>query len=321
MNTSQLIESVQQVFPKVSRTQIRLDLDIAQKLIASDTGTITTVGSLSNPTTSVAWSLPAGFVELLEINLYDADYNPVYMESLNYTFEVVNDKLYIYSLSSTPISGLDCTYAQIVYKELPTTLSSESTDLELEEYYRDAIESYVLSKYFSKFPVPFVSGGQVVEALNLQAANFHRNNYNDLRIRLKREVNSRIKTDNHFYNYGFAGKMYLPKRSGEAVSSGTVTISSISDQYVKYAYFKVTTADDELEKDPIISTGYTTITATPSISGGNTVTLASPAEFDEETLITVNNWDATWVRNSASEIVFTLPAGWSTFSFEVYERD
>jgi len=318
MTTLHQIESIQQVFPKVSRNQIRLDLDIAQKLLVANAGAITTVGSLSSVTTSVAWTLPSGFVEFIDFVMYDASYNPIYIGEKNYKYEIENDKFFVYSTTSTPISGLDCTYAQIIYKSLPTTLSSESTSMEVEEYYRDALESYVLSKYFAKFPTATIIQGQPVMALNFQAATFHKNNYNDLRIRLKREVNSRLVSSGNVVNYPHAGAFYLPRRMGEAVAASTVDISSISDQYTKFAYFKVT--GDVTSQAATLETGYTAITLTVS---GDTATLSSDAEFDEETILTPNliNADAYWTRNSASEIVITLPAGWTTFSFEIYERD
>lgn len=315
MTTLQQIESIQQVFPNVSRNQIRLDLDIAQKLLVANTGAITTVGSLSNVTTSVAWTIPSLFIEFMDFVMYDADYKPIYIGEKNYKYEIENDKFFVYSTTTTPIEGLDCTYAQIIYRSLPTSLSSESTALEVEEYYRDALESYILSKYFAKFPTATIIQGQPVMALNFQAAKYHRDNYNDLRIRLKREVNSRL-VSNGAVNYPDAGGTYLPRRMGEAVSAGTVDVSSIGEQYTKFAYFKVT--GDVTDQAATIETGYTAITLTVAT---NTATFSSSAEFDEETIIIPNNWDATWVRNSSSEIVITIPDGWSTFAFEIRERD
>jgi len=316
MTTLHQIESIQQVFPDISRNQIRLDLDTAQKLVVSETGVITTTGSLTSVTTSVAWTLPTGFIKLLDFVMYDASYNPIYLEERNYKYEIVNDKFYVYSTTSTPIEGLDCTYAYIIYEALPTTLSSESTELEVSESYRDALESYVLSKYFAKFPTPYVIRGQLVTAINFQAATYHQNIYEKLRIKLKKEFNSRETTDGNVINYPQAGKFYLPRRMGEAVSAGTVDVSSIGEQYTKFAYFKVT--GDVTDQAATLESGYTAITLTVAT---NTATVSSSAEFDLETIIIPNNWDATWVRNSSSEIVITLPSGWTTFSFEIYERD
>jgi len=315
MNTLQLVETIQQVFPQVSKTQIRLDLDTAQKLFADETGTILVKGSLSNPTTNVAWSLPSDFVRLKSFLMYDSNGNPVYPEELNYRWEIDLDKFYVYTIESTPITGLSCTYAYIIYEALPDTLSTDATGMDVTEHYRDAIEHYVLSKYFGKFPIDFVSGGQVVKALNLQAANLHDGKYEKLRIKVKRLFNSREKTDNRYQNYDHAGTYTLPKRINDSTSSTTVSIAALGELYTKYAYFKSATTGDIT---PTLNSGYSTIAC--SIAG-DTVTLTSTAEFDEETIIVLSNWDASFVRNSSSEIVITMPSGWTTVAFEIYERD
>ena len=316
MTTLQMIDSIHQVFPNVSRNQIRLDLDSAQKLLASETGTITTRASLSAPTTNFAWELPAGFIRLLDFVMYDADNEPIYKDDENYNHQIEFDKFFVYSTGSTPITGLDCTSAYIHYEGLPATLSNETVALEIEQHYRDAIEHYVLSKYFAKFPIPFVSNGQLVQALNLNASNLHDSRYEKLRIKLKREFKSRETTDNHYMNYNYPGRFYLPRRPNDDTTGSTISLNALSELYTKYAYVKVTSGTDG-EVSPILNT-YSTLSV--SISG-DVVTLASTAEFDEEGIIIPNNWDAYWTRNSSSEIVITLPSGWSTFSFEIYERD
>ena len=106
MNTSQQIESIRQVFPNVPRTQIRLDLDTAQKLIATETGCLTTRASLSSISTNFAWALPSGFTELIDLVFYDSDSNPKYLGDYNYRYEIELGKLFIYSLTDTPITGL-----------------------------------------------------------------------------------------------------------------------------------------------------------------------------------------------------------------------
>jgi hypothetical protein len=192
--------------------------------------------------------------------------------------------------------------------------------MEVSEQFRDAIESDVLGKYFSKFPIDTVVGGQVVKILNLQAAQLHKNEYEKLRIKLKKYLASQSKSSGEAQYYQHAGAQILPRRPNDTTSGTSVlSLASLSELYTKYAYFKITTADDQLELDPDINIGYTTVTAPPEV-GMNTITLASTGEFDESAIITINNWDVSWVRKSSSEIVFTLPVGWTNFTFEIYER-
>ena len=84
MNTLQKIESIQQVFPNVSRNQIRLDLDTAQKIFATETKELKTRASLSSISTNFAWTLPAGFLSLDDITFYDLNNNPKYLEDFEW---------------------------------------------------------------------------------------------------------------------------------------------------------------------------------------------------------------------------------------------
>ena len=319
MNALQYIESIQQVFPNLSRNQIRLDLDSAQKLIATETGCLTTRASLSSISSNFAWALPTGFTELTDLVFYDSDDNPKYLGDYNYRYEIELGKLFIYSLTSTPITGLstEISSAYLHYRELPATISTESTVMEVTEQFRDVIESYILGKYFAKFPIDFVSGGQVVKALNLQAAQLHKSEYEKLKIKLKKYINSMTVSDGIAQNYQHAGLYALPKRPNDSTSSSSVSVAAITDLYEKYAYYK-TSAEGTIT--PLIQIGYTTISC---VISGDTMTLTSTGEFGVGTQILPSNWDASWVKDSESQYTITLPSGWGTqgISLEVYLRD
>lgn len=314
MNTQQLVDSIRQIFPDVSRTQIRLDLDTAQKLLADETETIIKIASLSAPSTNVAWSLPSNFAGFVDLNFYDANGEPLYAGTLNYKWEIVADKFYIYSTTSTPITGLAVTYAYLTYKSLPATLSTEATSLEMTGHYRDAIESYVLGKYFAKFPINAIANGQVVKVLNLQAAQLHKAEYDRMRIKIKRLFNSRVKTDNEYMNYPHAGKYQLPKRVKDVTTGSVVLIGALSEIYTDYAYFLITTTGTIT---PSIQVGFATISCSVV---GDTITLTSTGEFTAGFIINLSNEDTTYSVDSTSQITFTLPSGWTEGSFEIYKR-
>lgn len=318
-NTLQQIESVQQVFPNISRNQIRLDLDTSQKKLATETGSLTVRSSLSNISTNFAWVLPSGFLRLNDLVLYDPNNNPKYLSDYNYKYEIELGKLFIYSLTGTPITGLstEISTVYIHYERLPETLTNESTSMEIVEQFRDAIESDVLSKYFGKFPIDYVSGGQVVKTINLQLAQWHEARYEKLRIKLKKYFNGLEVSSGIAQNYQHAGHYILPKRPNDSSTGSIVSIAALSDLYTKYAYFKTTNADSGVIA-PILSLGYSTISASLS---GDTLIVSSSSEFDEETIIIPNNNDAGWKRDSTSQYTVTLPSGWTTFAFDIYERD
>lgn len=317
MNTYNIIESVKDVFPNLSNNRIRLDLDSAQKLLATETGVLTTRASLSSIGTNFAWALPSGFIGLEDIVFYDSDNNAKYLSDYNYRYEIELGKLFIYSGQSTPITGLNSAIstAYIHFRALPTTLTTENTSMEVTEQFRDAIESYLLGKYFSKFPIDALANGQVVKILNLQAAQLHKNEYEKLRIKLKKYLGSQTKTSGEAQFYQHAGAQILPKRPNDSTSGSTIIISGLLDLYTKFAFFKMT-GDGIIT--PTIQIGYTTISCVVS---GDTITVSSTGEFDEETIIVINNWDCGWTRDSASQYTITAPTGWTTIAFEIFERD
>lgn len=322
MITSQLIDAIHQVFPNVSRNQIRLDLDTAQKLLADETGTVEKLAELSDVTTNNVWLLPSNFTGMKDIKFYDEEGNPLYVETLNYKWEIEGNKLYIYSTGSTPISGLDVDSAFMLYKAISDSIIDETSPMTILDHYRDAVESYILSKYFAKFPTSTIIQGQAVNGINLQAAKYHQDIYEKLRIKIKRLFNSREITNGETINYDTAGRFVLPRRTKEtgvgAMSGVTITLPGLSTLYTRFAYFKLLSTDSG-EIEPIVSYGYNTLVATKA---GNTLTLASTGEFDEEFILIPNHWGANWERKSDSEIEILLPEEvWSTFSFEIYERD
>jgi hypothetical protein len=188
--------------------------------------------------------------------------------------------------------------------------------MEVEEQFRDAIESYLLGKYFSKFPIDAIAGGQVVKILNLQAAQLHKSEYEKLKIKLKRYINSQTTSDGIAQNYEHAGAYVLPKRPNDSGAGTILSIAGIGESYTKYAYYKIAAAGTIT---PTIEIGYTGLSCEVV---GDVITLTSSAEFVLGTQLLPSNWDATWTYDSVSQYTITLPDGWETdgVSFEVYLR-
>lgn len=323
MTTLQIYESIQQAFPNIGQAQILLDMDTSQKKFASDTGILTAQGALASISSNAAWSLPAEFKRLLDVTFYDGDDNPVYIgeDSFKIRYEIEFDKFFIYATDSTPITGVPsaASTAFIHYEKTPTTISSTSTTLEIDVEYRDAIESDVLRKYFGKFPVPAGADqqGNPVLAINLRAAQYHGLEYDRVRIQAKRDFNAREHTESEPINYQYPGKFALPRRVRDTSQGTTATnqITALTALYAKYvAYTLVSPSTVTQTVTPVV---YSTLSTSLS---GDTFTLSSTTEFGNDTQIKPSNEDATYIQNSSSEIVFTLPVGWGTIAFEIWER-
>src|SRR3990167_2686055 len=285
MSTTQtIIENILSVFPNVKEQQAVHDLDDAQKLFATEVGLLETRGQLSSISTSVAWSLPSGFVRLTDVVLYDSDGNPKYLGEYNYAHEIEFEKFYIYSLNSTPITGLssEIDSAYIHYKKLPATISTRSTALEIEDQFTKALEHYLLGDYFAKYPT--LENG----IRDLNSASWHKKRYEEYKIKAKRYVN-RDTGDARVQNYQFAGLQTLPKRVNDGVlGSTTVTqIDALSEIFTKYIRYTLNSALGPGEQTPTTAEiGYSAVTGTIT---GDTFTIASTAEFEQDTQIICNN--------------------------------
>ena len=323
MTTLQLYESIQQAFPKILQTQIILDMDASQKKFASDTGVLTGRRELSTIASNVAWTLPAEFEELTDVTFYDDSSEPVYIgqDSFQIGYEIEFNKFYIYATDSTPITGVPtaASSAYIHYVKTPTTLATISTDLEIPVAYREAIESDVLSKYFGKFPSPIGTdnAGNIILGINLRAAQWHRSEYDRVRIQAKRDYNSREHTEGEVITYDHAGKYALPRRVYDSAPSTTTTtqVSAITQIYANYVAF--TAVSPSTLTETVAQIGYSTVAGTIS---SNTLALTSTAEFGLNTQIISNNTMVSWLYNSSSSITVTFPSGWGTIALEVYER-
>src|SRR3972149_7061709 len=137
MTTQAIIENVLSIFPNVKEQQVIKDLSDLQKMFANDTGLLTALGQLSSISTNVGWILPSDFLGFQgqdPLRLYDVDGNPVYLGDHNYAYETQFNKFYIYSLTSTPITGITTAdTAYLHYKKKPTTITARGNTLEIDE--------------------------------------------------------------------------------------------------------------------------------------------------------------------------------------------
>src|SRR3990167_6223737 len=318
MTTQHYLDSIKSIFPNIPDTQILKDIDKSQKLFSTETGLLTAQGELSSISTNFAWVLPTGFRKLLDVKMYDSSVEPLYFggEDLNIAYEIQLDKFYVKSLTSTPISavpsGVDKMY--LIYETLPADILTQDTALEIAEEFRDAIEHDILRKYFAKYPT-ITSEGTSLRDWN--GVKYHDQCYRELRVKAKRYINSKEKTLGDVWNYQDAGRVRLPLRNNDTAYSSTtiVQVAALGEIYEKFVQYNINTADSGV-LTPVLSVGYTTISASKS---GVTVTVTSTAEFGNDTFIISNNADASWVQNSSSEIVITLPGSFTDISIQIFE--
>jgi len=317
MSTQNIVEAALEVFPNVKESQIVKDLNKIQKLFCTETGILEERGSLSSPSSNVAWSLPSGFRKLTDVVFYGSDGEPLYNGvDFNYGWDIEFDKFYIHATDATPITGLDdgIDSAYIHYKKIPTTIVSRSTALEIEEDFEDALEHHLLSKYFSKYPT--LEGG----VRDLSSASWHLKRYKEEKIKAKRYLMSKDKGSGEGQHWQYAGAQVLPRRVNDGtLGATTVTqVTALSQIYTKYIRFTLNSAGGDGAQTPSTTMiGYTDVVGTVS---SNTFTMTSGADFAADTQIICNNSAVSYIYNSSSLITFTLPVGWGVVELEIWER-
>lgn len=320
MIVKQLVESIAQSFPQIAKKQIILDLDTAQKNFALESKFLRKTGSLSSLSTNTGWVLPTDFIELVDVLCYDANDNPVFLSDEDLTYEIALGKFFIYSLTSTPITGvptgISTILLQYIYK--PSTLTVETDSLTIDEEFSEALEAKVLSKYFAKFPMDIMDrDGNVNKVFNLNASSYWNTQYLVYIINAKKKRNSmdkRGESDQGAQQYDIPGRFELPRRIKDSTSS-TVIIGGITATYTKYLRLRVTNPSTVTELQTPI--GYT---ITSYVYDGTTLTINAPSGTFSLTDTMVNSSDPDYVRTTltTSQIVIDWAEA-GTRTIEVYE--
>ncbi len=315
MTVLKAYEEIQSVFPKIGQVQILEELSNSQMSLSEETKILEAFGQLATPTTVTGWALPSDFISLLDILLYDSDDEPLYMGVLGYDYEITNGKLYIFSKSSTPITGLAVETAYIHYTKRATPITSTTDTFSLNTEFHSGITAGAYHKLFMKYPVEQVINGNIVLARDLRTAQAFEREYDKTRLKIKR---NRYKDERHkgAIYYPHAGAFELPKRNRDTISS-SVTIGSIASIYTKYARWTLTYPSTVTEV--VTPTGFTgTITA--SIAS-NQLTISSTAS-DFSNIIDFNTNQDDVIINSfgSTSWIFDLPVGdWGVLRFEIME--
>lgn len=327
MTTQNIVENIKTVFPELEEARIIKDLSNLQKAFATETKLLMGRASLSSPTTNVAWALPTNFVELYgedPIRFYNSDGEPIYFssDSFNYAYEIQFGKLYIYSLSSTLLTGLsaDIASAYIHYHKKATTITARTSLLEIEDTFTKALEHGLLSDYFSKFPTDMLTrDGRVARVRDIQSADWHLKRYQDYKIKAKIYAKTREydKQSNVQY-YGDAGEYQLPRRADDSALGSTILpiATSLSNIYAKYVLYYFTPAEAGEITAQIPAIGFTPV----ATKTGRTVVLTSSGEFGTDINVIANDGGTGWSYDSSSQITIDLPLSYTSVAIEIWER-
>jgi len=316
MTVQKATEEIQKIFPDLGYTEIWSQLDSAQKELNDDTKTLWAIGQLSTPSSNTGWSLLSDFLQLEDILLYDSDGEPVYMGDFSYAYEITNSKFYIYSLTSTPITGLDASIstAYISYRKRPTSITSNSSSFLLPEDHHRGILASAYHKLFMLYPVDQIINGTVIKARDYRASQLWEKEYEKQKRAIKR---NKYPDNIHAaaQNYQFAGKFELPRRVKDILSASA--LPPISSLYSKYARWTLTYPTTVTEI--AAPSGYSG-TVTAAIATNQLTITSTVADFTNVADWNANQEDIQIDSFSSTQWVFNLPtSSWGAIRFEIFE--
>lgn len=321
MTAQTIVENIRRVFPDISIQQILKDLDQAQKIFCNDLDLLQKRATLNDIHSNTAWELPNDFVRLYDIRAYDINEQNIDLEDYYLAHEVEFNKLFIYSMTRTPIKkipdSISLIYIHYIYK--PIQINTEDSIISIPEDFAKALEHYLLQDYFSKYPVQTLIEGRIVTQFMVNLASWHYKRYLEIKQQAKIYAKRRDFTEGDAVFYGQAGRFSLPKRTNNLSAGSTMYLDGLASIFTKYARFTlVSTQTPEQNATPIAVIGYNTLSATQPDS--NSFTISSTNEFEFDTHIECNNGDVSWEQSDNSTIAFLLPNGWGTIDIEIWER-
>lgn len=312
MSVYNIIERVQSIFPNVGTTMILKEVDRVQKKFCAETKILKGRGLLESISTNTAWELPSDFEELYDVTYYNSDNKPLYEQDYNdsYKWEIEFGKIYVYSLSSTSITGLasGINACYIHYYKAPTAINDTTDDLSIPYEFDEAIEAKVMQRFYTLFSkdADKWSAIQYFESVwrsGIKDAKAKRNNWDKQGFDLQA--------------YDYAGRVEMPRRT-DADTTSVSTLSAINSIYDKYVRFTV--VGTTVTKDTINGFTYpNNVTATATIDG--VVTISSPdGEFDNSFYVISNNRDNNIAAFSTTIITLDFFGAIGTVVIEVYKK-
>ena len=235
-----MYESVQQLFPDLGQTQIILEIDRAQKKFCRKTKILKEVGNLATLTSKAHWDLPAGFIELYEVELYDSSYAPLHKvdEDIDWYIDSGGSfglggggttmGLRFYSTNGTEISSIptSITYILTRYAVAPTTLATVATALDVtNDDQTEGIFALVLESFYARIRVPLGTdrNGNAMVGIDAKMVTYWQAKAREIELDAKKWINKLDSTERRTRNYQHAGLYSLPKEHTDATLVAAAT--------------------------------------------------------------------------------------------------
>lgn len=311
MTLQNLVELVKDLFPNMGEPRILKEIDIAQKEFCNETKILLNRGELTD-LTNTAWLLPDDFLRLKEVQAYDSNGNWVdlFNEGIAYELDLIG--IYFYSTTGTALDSMPSTissmYITYYAKSADVTLVTDTLSIS-DEYYL-ALEAFVLSRMYSRYPVSTIIKNEKFEQVDRQMAIFHKNTYKEY-VRTAKKNRFRDDTIAEAIYYPGAGKYTLPKKKEFASVTTVTSLSGLGLIYSKYHSF---TATSPSTITTLSNYKFTTISI--SVVAG-VIVITSAGEFPS-TIEYKDNQSNNYTQVSDSRIEVYPLSDWGTLQGRIY---
>lgn len=230
MTVQNIVEEVRTVFPSLGETQLVKELDKAQKDFVAQTRCLIGLYQLSSPDSYTAWKLPSDIDLVFDIDVFDSNGKPLYMEDDNIVWKIMGDYLLFYDLDQQRITSLPSTYYDVylwVYKK-PSSISDINGTLSIQEEYHPYLVNYIFAKAYSLYPIEIGTTNGIIKARDWNAVRFHRNEYERGIREAKKKTNMHKTMRYELTAPDFAGQIYKKKQQKSDIYSDAVIIPDTS---------------------------------------------------------------------------------------------
>lgn len=184
MTLKQILETIQEIFPKIGWTQFVIDANSVYKDYCRETEILTKSDDLSFTTTTTSYTLADEFTDMdgekiTNIEFKDSSGDLV-ERSYRLTWEVADGVLTFYNYKGSDIDSIaNITTITFHYVYVPTSLSGESDEPAVpKELISEAIIEGLYKKYYLRYPTDTLDRqGNVVTTVNLGLAREHEKEY------------------------------------------------------------------------------------------------------------------------------------------------
>lgn len=208
MTIRNMVESINTVFPNLGEVYIVHEINNAIKHFALKTNGVIGLYKLGNTDEYVAWRLPENVLRVKSVDVFDSNGRRIYLSDYNINWQVMDGYLVFYNVYGNKLDRLpDSFYDVYFWADIVPEETVIDGEIQLDEKYHEAIESKVLAKLYSVYPVEIATNAGVVKTRDWSAVRYHDAKFNELAREYIKQKNSGKEEGYSIAVYDYAGEL------------------------------------------------------------------------------------------------------------------